>query len=666
MKKYHIIFILLLFIGADYLNCPKAMTRPDSLDYMKYIPEEMLKEMTPEERKQLQDAMEMGKEMQEKGITPNISSGDALSIPPRQDKLLGEVPTLSSPQQYNDYMSGLIAQCRKNIEPAIITEVDELISKNSNDIGNLVNLGPVLLIQKKPVAAIYAAIKTAMVKPELILVQNNLAVILHQTGNPQISLPILQYLLINNNYPLILNNLAQSYLSLGDTANASTYFRACLKIDPEHSEANCGMGLLLSEEGNISEATEYIKKSLKNCYSETADGLMQKHKMNIRFSDIKQKVPEYFNPQNFKPIPPVYTIEKVEPTMELRKEFEDLSRLWNQKKDQINTEQNNKIEGESLKQIAVRNRGMFSNSPFGRKALLMLNLIGIEFAEFMAEDYKNQYLTKQIEFSKQLDELSYKKGYSEEDCGKQKEYLKDYLQKSAKNHADYQGKTLPKLYEFVNQSLYWQFFLSNEEQYKMNYINYVADFLSAIHDYDQMQSLYPLPEFISKNCNVKKELPKEKKVNDSIPEPECPIKIEMPLGVAKAKWDCKGYEIEGGELIILGFEKEYKSGEMTFFIGLGEELYGKGSFIGGVEAGWKIGSFVKVGKDFTIIDMGNKGEIGGEIGIGPFINETKITGVMGMESGIKIDKTIFGKQEEWHNSNIPEKQINPEIKIFVP
>lgn len=651
-------------MGADYFNDLKAMSEADSLDYG--IPEELLKDMTPEERKQLEEAMQMGKEMQEKGITPNIPSVDALSIPPRQDKLLSEVPTITSPQQYNDYMNGLVAKCLKNIEPGIIAQVDELISRNSNDIGNLVNLGPILLMQKKPVAAIYAAIKTAMAKPELILVQNNLAVILHQTGNPHISLPILNYLLINNNYPLILNNLAQSYLSLGDTANASMYFMACLRKDPDHIEANCGMGLILTEEGRISEATSYIIKSLKNGYSETADGLIDKHKLDIKFSDIKTRVPEYFNAQNFKPIPPVYTIDKVEPTLAERKEFGDMVRLWNQKKDQINTEQNNKVESESLKQIAERNRGMFSNSPFGRKALLMLRLIGIEFSEFIANDYKNQYMPKQNEFYKQLEELSYKKGYSDDDCRKQIEFLKDYLQKSAKNHADYQGKTLPKLYEFVNQSLYWQFFLSNDEHYRMLYHNYVADFISAIHDYDQMQSLYPLPEFISKNCKEKKDPQKEKKVNDSIPEPECPIKIAIPMGVAKAKWDCKGFELEGGELIMLGFEKEYKSGEMTFFIGLGAEFYGSGSFIGGVEAGGKIGSFVKVGKDFTIIDMGNKGEIGGEIGIGPFINETKLTGVMGMESGVKIDKTVFGETKTVYESDPAEKQVNPEIHIFKP
>ena len=661
MKKYLIITVLLLVIGAGYFNDLKAMGGNDSLKNYEKMMEDMMKQLSPEEQKQFQEAMQMGKEMQEKGIKPNISSGDALSIPPRQDKILSEVPTLSSQQQYNDYLSGLITKCKKNIEPSIIAEVDELISKNSN---NTVNLGTILLMQKKPVAAIYAVIKTAMARPEIILLQNNMAVILHQTGNPQISLPILQYLLIQNNNSLILNNLAQSYLSLGDTANASMYFMRCLQKDPNDCEANCGMGLLLSKEGKTSEATPYIKKSLKNGYSETADGLLKKNKIDIKFSDIKQEVPEYFNPQKFKPVPPAYTMEKVEPTLALRKDFEDNMRFWMQKKEQVNNEQNKKIESESLMQIADRNRGYLSNMPFAKKSQLMINLIGIEYAEFAAKDFKNQYLPIQKEFYSEFEKLSFSAGYDNDGCKKQIGFLNSYLQKSAKNHEDYQKNTLPKLYEWVNQSLYWWYFLSNEEQYKMYYHNYVSDFFVAIHGYDEMQTLNTQAEYISKHCKDLKEPTKEKTVKDSIPSPVCPIKIVIPMGAAKIKWDCNGYEIEGGELIMAGFEKDYKSGEMTLFVGLGAELFGKGTFIGGVEGGAKIGSFVKLGKDFTILDMGNKGEAGIEGGIGPFVTEGKVTGIMGMKSGITIDKTIMGESETIYKSDPVEKQVNPEINIF--
>jgi hypothetical protein len=624
----------------------------------------MMNDLTPEEKKQVEDAMQIGKEMQEKGITPNITSADELTIPPKQDKILSEIPTLASRQQYSDYLESLIAKCRKNIDPSIVTEVDALISRNSNNTSSFVNLGTILLIQKKPVAAIYAAIKIAMAKPDIILLQNNMAVILHETGNPQISLPILNYLLTNNNCPLLLNNLAQSYLSLGDTTNAGQYFRACLQKDPDDCEANCGLGLLLTEEGNISEANEHIIRSLRDGYSETAEGLAKKNKTSIKFEDIRSKVPEYFNGQNFKPVPPVYEIEKVEPTLADRKEFEDLMRVWMQKKQQINQEQSEKPDKESFKEMVSGNLGVLGIGPFSKKAQLMMNLIATEYYEFASSDFKNQFLPAQKEFYAQLEKLSYQKGYDNDGCKSQIEFLKTYLQKSAKNHEAYQRETLPKLYEWVNQSLYWSYFLSGEEQYKANYSNYVSEFLEALHGYDEMQSLYPLPEFISKSCKDVKEPVKVKTPKDSVPEVVCPVKIEIPLEVAKIKWDCKTFEIEGGELIMGGFERDFKTGEMTLFVGLGAELFSKGSFVGGIEAGFKAGSFVKLGRDLTILDMGNKGEIGADVGIGPFITERKLTGVMGMKSGIQIEKINMGNQTTIYNSEPSEMQVNPEINIF--
>jgi len=622
------------------------MTGADSLDYESLIPPEMLNELSPEERKQLQEAMELGKQMHDQGITGNMTTGDALAIPQRQDKLLSEIPTLSSKQQYVDYLANLITNCKKNFESAIITDVDDFISKNSNDKNAIGNFAAVLLMQKKPNASIYAAIKTAMLNPDDVVSQDNLAVILHQTGYPHISLPILLFLLQQNNYSIIQNNIAQDYLSLGDKENAKKYFIGCLQIDPNHCDANCGMGLILSEEGNISEATPYIIKSLKNGYTTTADEVVKKHKINIKFSDIKQKVPEYFNPQKYRPIPPAYDVEMVEPTLAQREALYEKVRTWNQKKEEVNNEQNNKIESESMMEIMDRNRGYLSNSPLTKKSQLMINLIGVEYYEFIAKDYKSKYFPAQKEFYSELEKLSYEKGYDIDGCKKQIEILKNYLQKSAKNHEAYSRETLPNIYDWVNQSLHWWYFLSNEEQYKVHYVNYVSEFFEAMHGYDEMQSLSTLPAYISKNCKDLKEPVKVKIADDSLPEVECPIKIEIPLGAAKVKWDCKGYEIEGGELIMLGFEKDFKSGEMTIFFGLGVGFYGKGTLIGGVEGGIKGGSFFKIGKDFSILDAGNKGEIGLEGGIGPFMTEGKLTGVMGLESGINVDGTIFGHKIE--------------------
>jgi len=320
-----------------------------------------------------------------------------------------------------------------------------------------------------------------------------------------------------------------------------------------------------------------------------------------------------------------------------------------QKKEQVNDEQSAKMEKETLSQLADRSRGYFSNTPFAKKAQLMINLLGIEYGEFAATDPKNQYLPIEIDYNmqlrKKLDAMygggqHYENEY--EDCVKKIEILNAHLPLSAKNHEAYQRKTLPHVYEWVNQSLYWWAFLLNEAQYKIYFHNYVSDFFVAMHDYDQMQNLHPTPLLITTSCKNVKEPVKVKPLKDTLlPEIEidCPVKIEIPMGAGKVKWDCKTIEVEGGELIMGGFERDRRTGEMTIFIGLGFEFFGKGTMIGGAEGGGKVGSFVKIGNDLSIIDGGNKAEIGGEIGIGPFVAEQKITGVMGMQSGIKVERT---------------------------
>ena len=607
-----------------------------------------MKDMSEDEKKQVKEAIQMGKEMAQKGMTGNIVAAGVPKIPSKQTQLLSKMPRLTSKQQYNAYLAGLLTESKKNIPSSIITEVDKFFLKNSKDPVGQANIAAVLFLQKKPSAAVYAAIKTAISKPDDILLQDNLAVILHQTGYPEKALPILKFLLPQSKHPVILNNIAQSYLSLGDKDSARVFFMACLKKDADHCEANCGMGLLLTEAGKISEATPYIIKSLKNGYTETADALVTKNKIKIKFSDIKQKVPEYFNPQKYKPVPPAYSMEMVEPTEALRTEMQDKMRHWIQKKQQVNDEQNEVIAKESLSQVADRARGYLFNTPFSKKAQLMINLLGIEYGEFAAEDHKNKYLPVEkgyrLEFEKKLKDMyggnqQYENEY--EQCVKKIEILNTHLPLSAKNHEAYQRKTLPHVYDWVNQSLYWWAFLLNDQQYKIYFHNYVSDFFGAMHDYDEMQNLYPTPLWITTTCKDVKKPVEAKPKKDTLPEIEidCPVKIEIPMGAGKVKWDCKTFEIEGGELIMGGFERDFRTGEMTIFIGLGVEFFGKGTLVGGVEAGGKIGSFVRIGKDLSIMDAGNKAEIGGEIGVGPFVAEQKIIGIMGMESGIKIERT---------------------------
>src|SRR5688572_4224954 len=119
MKKYFFISILLLFTTATFAQPGKKQTRPPATQSgIDKIMEEALSDLSPEERKMAKEAMQMGKEMQQKGMTGNITSGE-VTIPKKQVQLLSNIPSLTSQQQYNTYISNLLTECKKNIQPAI-------------------------------------------------------------------------------------------------------------------------------------------------------------------------------------------------------------------------------------------------------------------------------------------------------------------------------------------------------------------------------------------------------------------------------------------------------------------------------------------------------------------------------------------------------------------
>src|SRR4051794_1736370 len=204
MKKY-LLAITLFLMTAIVIAQPgkKTVTKEKSTTQSEIdkMMEDAMKDMSPEEKKQMQEGMQLAKQMQQKGMTGDASTSNVPKIPKKQITLLTHMPSLVSQQLYNAYLTTILVECKKHVPETSTKEVDKLISKYSNNSETLVNLAPALFLQQKPGVAIYAAIKIAMGDPADILLQDNLAVILHQTGYPQKALPILKFLSSQNSYP---------------------------------------------------------------------------------------------------------------------------------------------------------------------------------------------------------------------------------------------------------------------------------------------------------------------------------------------------------------------------------------------------------------------------------------------------------------------------------
>ncbi|PKP13916.1 MAG: hypothetical protein CVU08_02840 [Bacteroidetes bacterium HGW-Bacteroidetes-3] len=655
MKKQFLIPIFLLMMFGTFGQVkPKAKTSSKQIqssqsqtdkileDAMKA--EGMSKEEIEEAKKMMNEGLKAQQEIKQSGVT-TVTTGTDLKIPVKQAQLIAKIPMLSTAQQYTNYINTLLTEAKKKISSSTTQEAEKLLNKYANDNINLNNLGMLLLLKKQVAAAVFVSIRVAQMKNNLLLPQHNLGFILHQSGYPQKAIPVLQYLILQHNEPEILNNLGQCYLSLGDRANAKKYFIACLNKNVNYCEANCGMGLILTEEGNTTEAVKYITKSLKNGYSVSAAELAKKNKVKLKYSDIKQQVPEYFNPQKYKPVQPAGVMEEVENIIAQRKDFDDLVQVWFKKNEVSKKEYAKKLETQDITQLTKQHIGYISNAPFARKAQWMMDAIGEEFMDFANNNSNVGYFSLEKEYTEELDKAiadmykgnaHYENAY--EECKRKVELLNIYLAKSKKNHENYQHATLPKYYDVTNQSLYWQSFLIKDDAYKAYFIEEVVEFYNRLASYNELQNLYPTPEWIAFHCkDYKKQLEKIKREKDSIAM-NCPVNVKLSGGPASFKMNCKGMEIEGGEVAVFGVEKDFQTGEFQVSFGLGFEV--DAIFM---SLGTKGQTYFRFDKDFSPIDMGMKFETGGEAKIGPYTIEDKITAAMGI-SGIHVNAINAGKE----------------------
>jgi tetratricopeptide (TPR) repeat protein len=645
MKRLFIIFCMMACISAGAQT--KPVPKPASGADINQMIEAEMKRMglTEKEKEQMRQGMKMSQTVQEKGSP--IGSGDEtlIGLPKKQTGLISKIPVLNSREQYLAYIQLLLSDCRKTIPANTASQVNQLLAKYKGNINAQINIGPLFLVQKDPVSAVYASLSVTAANPDQPLARNNLAVILHQTGYAQNAIPILQYTAREKEDAQVLNNLGQSYLTLGDTAKAASFFRRTLRIDPDHPDANCGIGLILSESGKVSEATPHIIRSLKNGYSPTADALRQKHKIKIKFSDVRQDVPEYFNPQKYKPIAAAKVPSEVLPVLDQWSQLDATTQFWVRKKnalhradDKMMQEKFNDAKKEPQKAMEViqRGRGHVYKTPLSRKAAMMMELVWEEWGDLVGPNgmkHLEYYLALEKNLSAErsiaLEKVKGKGGTTFEECELEMPIIQTYLTASSENYENCVRSSVYKLYDFTNQSLYWEFFLQNETQYQLTWHDRVAGFFGNLYRYKEIQPLNL--EFYIRKCQDV-----EKPENDSLKmdtlEINCPVSTKVSLYVAKYKMNCHGWEIEAGEGVIFNIEKDYKSGDFTIAIGPGIEDNAQV-----IELGAKGQMFIRFDKDLSPVDIGAKFEAGGETNIKGFMVEEKINCVIGVTSGVNVN-----------------------------
>jgi tetratricopeptide (TPR) repeat protein len=244
--------------------------------------------LTPEEQKQYDDYIKaltdkLDKAMDKLKNLPARKPVDIsrpLSLP--DDKTLpkenagahyGQTPAPSESEYLGIVKRYNLASGAKLRELKAKLDVVFVKAKAPNEIANL---GMAMYLGRtkdndETAAALYAITSAALKAPAGGVFASNFGVMLKDIGAYEDSLPVLLY--AEKHLPqsaTVQTNLGWTTAYLGDFFTAKAHFQKAINLDAYDARAYEGMGLLFRVEGNLSEASKYLRLSLRSGFSGVA------------------------------------------------------------------------------------------------------------------------------------------------------------------------------------------------------------------------------------------------------------------------------------------------------------------------------------------------------------------------------------------------------------
>ena len=318
MKKITITF-LLLFLILQFVSAQQP-TKADMEKMLKQAQEQMKKysgdttlnnvmKNMQNQQKQVTNGMTISKN---KDTTFSINKPDtaAYALPPRNTKLLNSLPVRTfNKAELVSYLHNLYTKMKRVFENDFKINIDEFpegtaVEDGENAVG--------FWIYSMPEVADLMAVHSVELDPDQPILLNNAGGILTCGGFAVYAIPILQYVLEKepgNN--MILNNLGQAFLSLGDYNQAEQYLLQCIASYKYYPDANLALAMIKYFQGNYPLALQYVENSLRGAWSSKADNLLHKLKPNARLMDyikLRYKQPQYFDFDKYPMLPQCLSI----------------------------------------------------------------------------------------------------------------------------------------------------------------------------------------------------------------------------------------------------------------------------------------------------------------------------------------------------------------------
>ena len=518
-------------------------------------------------------------------------------LPSRNNKYLDALPIRTfNKAELVSYLhnlnSKLIELLRKSYGTDIKNIPDNAVIKTGTSIGFWI-IGE---LEKSPLVAL----KGAEMNPDNVILLNNAGGILTGSGLGVNAIPVLQYVLEKqpgNN--MVLNNLGQAYLSLGDDKKAEQYLLQSVKSYNYYPDANLALAYIYNNRGNKSLAIKYAENSLRGAWSEGADNLLHKLKPDAKLMDYvrhRYKQPETFNFLKYPLLPQCRDAKNAPVLRPQYKAYKEMLAVVQKKYYELGrqeTELAKKTVAEKIMNANKANKSPYR--PFGLFATvvaidLWVNEYSDKFIRFA--EYKKNYLAQKekltagclaeqkaitAKYKTQKDDVAERDGEgsngSEYDaliakiCAEKEVVRNRYLNLIADIIEAYQQKAINLYKNYFNDMAFWYYVGSiDDHQYKSAFYSLVSQFLLVLADINTTHTYTPCGE----NENDDKGKAKEVEIE----EEDCfiPGKVELPLGALKLELSCESYKLEAGEGLVGKLEYDRSSGDFTLAFGVGASV----------------------------------------------------------------------------------------------
>jgi tetratricopeptide (TPR) repeat protein len=259
---------------------------------------ELMKEfenMSPEDRKRIE---QMGIKVPSAKEIPSMKGKSAIDafnaeetrIPAKDPVRIASIAKGVTTNRLNGYVKAVHQHVAVSLDADMVKSGEAIyayLGKENVDVSFRGNTAIGLWSAGYPALALHVLGKACSDTPTVDNL-SNYASMLTMLGGEHLAIPILENL--DSRIPgniILLNNLGQAWLGLGDLKKANGYFDSCVSIYPNHPQANMSIAQIALSKGENSKAIDAIKKSIEHAYTKEKEDMLLKLGYKLKVDDLR-------------------------------------------------------------------------------------------------------------------------------------------------------------------------------------------------------------------------------------------------------------------------------------------------------------------------------------------------------------------------------------------